>query len=112
MIDGPNMYVYATNSPINFVDPYGLYKYDTSNWFIAFVHESNPFNSDGGFYQQALSIGKFLGGDPTGAAAISGQSIVEKTDVCGERSVWQNAYIWNANSCWRNYCRGSGSNFT
>jgi len=84
--------MYVFNNPVNWVDPFGLYSYNTSNWGLAFFHESNPFNPDSAMRQQMSSWGKFYSGDWAGAAAISGQSIVEKTNKCGKNSLVQNVY--------------------
>ena len=42
--------------------------------------------------QQMRSWGRFYTGDWAGAADLSGQSIVEKTNVCDKDSGWQHAY--------------------
>ena len=54
---GVNLYTFCGNRPIASVDILGLYEYDTANVWVAFVHESNPWNSDGTFSRQAISIG-------------------------------------------------------
>jgi len=48
---GLNQYVFCKNSPVNYIDPLGLYTYDTSNMGMAFLHEVNPFNADGAFWR-------------------------------------------------------------
>lgn len=91
-VDSLNLYEYAMNNSVRYTDPFGLYQYETTNVGIAFIHESNPFNTDGSFYQQASSIGSFFGGDLADAVATSGQSIVEQTNAACKDSGWQNAY--------------------
>lgn len=87
-----DLYGYVENDPINFIDPPGLYKYETSDVGVAFLHESNPFNSDSTLRQQIRSWGYFYTGQWDKAAATSGQSIVEKTNGPCENSSWQNWY--------------------
>ena len=77
------------------MDPLGEYKYKTTNIFKAFLHEMNPFNLDGAFARQAISISDTIGaaaakliGNSEGAKAAlnsavknSGQAILDESNA-------------------------------
>ena len=90
--DSMNLFQYVGNNPVNYVDPWGLYEYDTTSWGIAFLHESNPFNTDSAMRQQMYSWGNFYTGNWAEAAATSGQAAVEKTNSPCKDSWWQKIY--------------------
>jgi len=91
--DDVNLYRYVGNNPVNFVDPFGLCgEWGPTNLGWQFLHESNPFNPNSTMRQQMRSWGAFYTGDWGTAAALSGQSIVEKTNKKGDISGWQKWY--------------------
>jgi hypothetical protein len=101
-----NQYVFCGDNPVNFVDPFGLYQYDTSNLGLAFLHEINPFNIDSAFASQAISIGDAMGGTVAHivgyhsgaqevlneAVQMSGQAVLD--DACAGKGA--KAAYWGA----------------